>query len=80
MHLEYPMWDPKDSDNVTPEEWLVFVEILVEALNAVSKRRQQACLEGRSRQNAGACPVVCPWIAQSCSSMAAISTWVKGEG
>jgi len=46
LDLEHPMYDPKDSNNGTPEERFVIVEIMIKALNAIDKIRQQACLKG----------------------------------
>jgi hypothetical protein len=46
LDLEHPMYDPKDSDDGTSEKRFVDIEVLIEALNAINKIRQQACLKG----------------------------------
>jgi len=46
LDLEHPMYDSKDSNDGTSEERFVVIKILFEALNAVDKIRQQACLKG----------------------------------
>ena len=45
LDLEYPMYDPKDSNDGTSEERFVDIEVLIKSLNAINKIRQQACLE-----------------------------------